>query len=255
MKKTLLFIIWGLLINFAHSQVGIGTETPDTSSILDITASDKGILLPRVSLGDVSDTMLDGTNTAAFGLLIWNNNAATTGGNGIGLYYFDTDSTWKKLSTGSASTTVACKVGNSSNFNFTQGVYSRLDFDTVAFNYGGGSYDTATDLYTIPEDGIYEVSIHLNISFQVTANPDMLLAYRLYVNGVLQTLKIHHGGSTVNTSFGYTFKMNFVEELSAGDEIGIDIRPIWNGGATSPTVFGGANSTGNGTHLYIKKIN
>ncbi len=255
MKKIYSIIVFMGLTFYAFGQVGIGTETPDSSTILDVSATDKGMLFPRVSLGDVTSTMLDGTNTAAFGLLIWNTNAATSGGDGIGLYYFDTDSTWKKISTSAGSNEIVFKAGNSSNFTFTQGVYSRLDFDTISFNFGGGSYDTATDLYTIPQDGIYEVSIHLNITFQTTTDPDMLLSHRLYVNGVLQTLKIRHGGATVNTSYGATFETNFVEELSAGDEIAIDILPIWNGGATSPVAAGGANAGGNGTYLYIKKIN
>ncbi len=255
MKKIYSIIVFMGLTFHTFGQVGIGTETPNSSTILDVSATDKGMLFPRVSLGDVTSTMLDGTNTAAFGLLIWNTNAATTGGDGIGLYYFDTDSTWKKISTSAGSNEITFKAGNSTNFTFTQGVYSRLDFDTISFNFGGGSYDTATDLYTIPQDGIYEVSVHLNIGFAGTSISEMLLSHRLYVNGVLTTTKIYQGGSTVNTTYGTTFTMKFVEELSNGDEIGIDILPIWNGVSVSPTVFGGANSGGAGTHLYIKKVN
>ena len=81
-----------------NAQVGIGTVLPDDSSILDITAVDKGILVPRVSLANVTTTMLDGINTAATGLLIWNTNIATTGGDGIGFYVF-TGAFWEKIST------------------------------------------------------------------------------------------------------------------------------------------------------------
>ena len=34
---------------FAFSQVGIGTTSPHSSSILDLTATDKALLLPRVT--------------------------------------------------------------------------------------------------------------------------------------------------------------------------------------------------------------
>ena len=89
MKKLLLLA--GILIycQISHSQVGIGTTSPDPSSSLDISASDKGILIPRVSLSDVADTVIDGVNTAATGLLIYNTNAGTTGGTGVGCYYFN----------------------------------------------------------------------------------------------------------------------------------------------------------------------
>ena len=84
-----LTVIVCLFAGPAFSQVGIGTTAPDPSSILDISATDKGILIPRISLDNVTTNQLDGINTAASGLLIWNTNTSTTGGSGIGFYYFD----------------------------------------------------------------------------------------------------------------------------------------------------------------------
>ena len=85
----------------SFSQVGIGTTTPDASSVLDITATDKGVLIPRVSLANVTTTMLDGTNTAATGLLIYNTNASVTDGNGVGYYYFN-GTIWEHIKTSSS---------------------------------------------------------------------------------------------------------------------------------------------------------
>ena len=36
-------------ISFAHNNVGIGTTTPDASAVLDLSANDKGILIPRLT--------------------------------------------------------------------------------------------------------------------------------------------------------------------------------------------------------------
>lgn len=73
----------------SYSQMGVGTTSPDASAQLDITATNKGVLVPRVSLSNVNLTTLDGTNPAAIGLLIWNTNAAIVGGNGAGFYFFN----------------------------------------------------------------------------------------------------------------------------------------------------------------------
>lgn len=89
MKPLLLVFFCAFVFLTVKAQVGIGTTNPDASSILDISATDKGILIPRVSLNNVTITQLDGVNTAASGLLIWNTNAATIGGSGIGFYYFN----------------------------------------------------------------------------------------------------------------------------------------------------------------------
>lgn len=51
MKKRLLFL-FSLIIfsmSFTHAQVGIGTSTPDASSILDIKSTNAGLLVPRMT--------------------------------------------------------------------------------------------------------------------------------------------------------------------------------------------------------------
>lgn len=73
MKKKLLFFAGCLFITVpsAYSQVGIGTETPDNSSILDVVSTTKGALFPRVTL-TATDMDLDGETGQAEGLLIYN---------------------------------------------------------------------------------------------------------------------------------------------------------------------------------------
>ncbi len=73
---------------FIFSQVGIGTTNPDASSMLDITATDKGVLVPRIALIDVGN-VTSPINAPATGLLVWNTNASVTGGNGTGFYFFN----------------------------------------------------------------------------------------------------------------------------------------------------------------------
>jgi hypothetical protein len=89
MKKIVIMITVGLLGYTGGCQVGIGTVTPDPSSQLDITASSRGILVPRIWLDDVTTSQLDGVNNAAMGLLLFNTNEAVVGGQGIGFYFFD----------------------------------------------------------------------------------------------------------------------------------------------------------------------
>ncbi|MCF8716335.1 hypothetical protein JM658_16010 [Joostella atrarenae] len=75
----------------AQSQTGINTQSPDPSAVLDITSTDKGILIPRVDL--TSTTMdLDGDTTQATGLLVFNVGTVLNEG-----FYYWTGSVWTAL--------------------------------------------------------------------------------------------------------------------------------------------------------------
>lgn len=65
--KTLILITAFFLTQVATAQVGIGTTTPGTNSVLDLESDDKGLLLPR--LNDTSNV-----NTPTEGLMIYNRN-------------------------------------------------------------------------------------------------------------------------------------------------------------------------------------
>ncbi|WP_426479641.1 hypothetical protein ACP3T3_09495 [Chryseobacterium sp. CBSDS_008] len=87
-----------LVLNPVGGNVGVGTNTPDNSALLDITATNKGFLMPRVSLASITD----GTTVAspAKGLLVYNSNTALTP-YGEGIYYNSGTSaapSWNKLS-------------------------------------------------------------------------------------------------------------------------------------------------------------
>jgi len=86
MKKycEILYIFFLILSGNLNAQVGIGNTDPDASSILDITAEDKGILIPRMT-----SVVRDGIVTPASGLLIYN----TTD---LGFNYYE--SGWKTFS-------------------------------------------------------------------------------------------------------------------------------------------------------------
>lgn len=89
----------------ANAQVGINTDNPDVSSMLDITSTNKGLLIPRVSLTGDNDvtTIASPANT----LLVYNI-ATVAGINGVspGFYYYNTATLrWIKLATGTTTGT------------------------------------------------------------------------------------------------------------------------------------------------------
>ncbi|MDP5077720.1 MAG: hypothetical protein NWQ19_06485, partial [Nonlabens sp.] len=71
MKKLLLLLLTVAFINVLNAQVGIGTDLPDGSAILDIESTDAGVLFPRLTT-----TERNLITNPATGLLVFN---VTTG--------------------------------------------------------------------------------------------------------------------------------------------------------------------------------
>ena len=98
-----LLLLMGLGAASVKAQVRIGGNgAPNAAAVLDLNVDDsatpaanKGALaLPRVSLASTS-AQLNGV-TPITGMLVYNTNASMTGGNGIGMYFWD-GTRWTKV--------------------------------------------------------------------------------------------------------------------------------------------------------------
>ncbi len=90
-RITLIFIILITCNINIIAQIGIQTNNPDASSVLDIVSSDKGLLIPRVNLTS-NLTSPSPVTSPATGLLIYNSGISQEQG-----FYFWAGSTWKML--------------------------------------------------------------------------------------------------------------------------------------------------------------
>jgi hypothetical protein len=141
MKYYILLLLFLVSIP-GYTQVGIGTTTPDSSSLLELSSTNSGFLLPRVNL--LSATDITTIPSPAEGLMIYNLNSNCNLVSG--LYVFD-GSRWRRVSYADTQTFTRLirdeiGVGNVtfSNINTTNffGTFSSL-FDD-ADNTGGASF-------------------------------------------------------------------------------------------------------------------
>jgi hypothetical protein len=84
---VLLCSVFGFNITYAQKNVGIGTITPDNSAVLDINSSDKGLLIPRMSL-----QQRNAINNPADGLMVYQ-----TGEQGGFYFYEGKTNEWKPI--------------------------------------------------------------------------------------------------------------------------------------------------------------
>jgi hypothetical protein len=145
-KKYIFLALLILSFGISFAQVGIGTLTPHPSSVLDITSTEKGILLPRITTSQRSGI------TGTPGLLVYNSEDKV----------FNThDTSWNDMSTG----------------------YKSISSSAVATT--ASIADALTDGMSIsPRAGIYLVSFSSQFK-NVAATPATALAtFSVYVNGV-----------------------------------------------------------------------
>lgn len=138
--KTYTILFFSLSVLLAQAQTGIGTTTPNASAKLEVFATNKGFLPPRVTLTSATDATT--IVAPAEGLLVYNLGS-------IGLqagYYFWNGANWATIATGSlAGSTVAAsdlvklyhegystapnKASSIDGFSFTVPVSGRYEFN------------------------------------------------------------------------------------------------------------------------------
>ncbi len=99
LNRDMKYIFIFLLVSWtALSQTGIGTTTPHASDKLEVAASDKGFLPPRVAL--TAANVASPVTSPANGLMIFNTATAGSGSNQVvpGYYYWNTSSAqWLRI--------------------------------------------------------------------------------------------------------------------------------------------------------------
>lgn len=107
MFKTLLFLGGIFTFSILTAQTGIGTPNPHPSAKLEVSATNKGFLPPRVTLISVTDVST--VPAPATGLLVYNtgdNNGLSAG------YYFWNGNAWATIATAGGSGSVAAEYGS-----------------------------------------------------------------------------------------------------------------------------------------------
>jgi len=222
--------------------MGIGTENPDASAILDISDTTKGVLVPRMTSSQRLSIV-----SPANGLLVFDITQDCI------LYYSQSIVSWVSLCnlvgptgptgpgggpigpTGPTGVTGATGAisGSCCGFRTKINSFSTIGVDIPFNNFGfddGGNYNYSTGRYTCPSSGVYNFNGVINISCNIFAAP---ISVSIYVNGsIVQGLFNANGGYSAQSGYSVTLTLN------AGDLVSLRISSN-NGCSISNTVFSG----------------
>ena len=196
MKRFQLVVLLIFSISIA-AQTGIGTSTPHASAKLDVSATNKGFLPPRVTLTSNTDAIT--IPSPAEGLLVYNLGS-------VGLqagYYYWNNANWATIATASSAgsgvtatnmvnlyakaySTVVGDIANASGHTFTVPVSGRYLFDfsctgysnaTITYKVRQGTTDIGTDAQTS-----YNNTVHVEYNGKIEVNLQSGVTYNVYVN-------------------------------------------------------------------------
>lgn len=239
--KEIAFVLFLLFIStINYAQVGIGTTNPDGSSILDIEATDKGILIPRLTTAEIN-AILNPANA----LMVYN----------IDLSEF-------QFNNGTSSVPDWCKVSNPSSVKYSNidttsninnnGAYANVPiFGNLEWNDDTTLYTLTGNTLTINAAGRYRVTV--NIAYRVPTiggNTDQRVSVeaQIAINGTLtgaigNTGYIRHANNQLEASLHITEVFN----ITAGQTINVQtIR----GGNSAPAVMRSVGTS----NVYIERI-
>ena len=183
--KKLIFFTTAIFftLNIIAQNVGIGTTTPNISAMLDISANNKGILIPQVSLTDIAD--LTTIPAAANSLLIYNRSTAGIGAASVtpGYYYWELlTNTWIRLAS-SASNQSAWNLTGNINATPPTNFIGNTDNQSLLFkinNNNAGYLGTTGNAYwglksgNINSNGVSNVAIGIAALSQTTNRSNLV---------------------------------------------------------------------------------
>jgi hypothetical protein len=155
---------------FTNGEVGIGTATPDNSSQLEVSATDKGLLIPRVTTAQMNAISTPATNllvfntdleglyrydganwvalSAGYGILSINN------GSGNPTFYADLAAATSAVSAG-GTITIHSDIALTSQWTIDKNLTVNMNGYTISFN-SSGTDDTIWVNYAVTQEQVFQ---------------------------------------------------------------------------------------------------
>lgn len=178
---VLIFCI-SLMLFPLNAQIGIGTDSPHISSVLDISATNRGLLLPRVPL--VSETDIVTITNPVHSLLVYN--TSSTNDVTPGFYYWDSNiPKWVRLNNSSG--IISAKFQNLGSDDNYCGSPTNLEiFRQTVWNDDPTIFvrNSSTEL-EITKPGKYRIVLHTYFTnSEDDENEYMAALHQVHVNGI-----------------------------------------------------------------------
>ena len=193
--KNYLSFLLVLVSMILIAQTGIGTATPNASAKLDVYATDKGFLPPRVTLTSVTDAVT--IPNSAVGLLVYNVGS-------VGLqagYYFWNGSNWATIATASSPNQTVDYVSVSRTVSGqTVNTGSTILFNSI--NGGNIPYNSSTGLFSLTAGKTYRLTGVIALSSSNASSAEVNVGWRTGTGEIISNRGESLSSNFTTTAFG-----------------------------------------------------
>jgi hypothetical protein len=232
MKMKYLLYIYFISIA-TQAQTGIGTTSPHTSAKLEVAATDKGFLPPRVTLTSSSDATT--IPTPATGLLVYN--TGTNAGLAAGYYYWN-GAVWTTIATAGGSGSVAAEFGAqflASNVLVT----SPTPVDLITFTLpSAGTWEVISFMRAQGTPGFAAEFAIFDSSNVVVPNSEIICAYGESASTGTGVIRITTSGAAVYKLKGFASTQSFTAFTDHNGRTGVTWKKLSGNSAMTVINFG-----------------
>ncbi|CAH0997677.1 hypothetical protein EMA8858_03811 [Emticicia aquatica] len=224
-------------VTMAQVKIGNNPTTLSPSAILEMESTNRGMLLPRLSLGSTVSAEMGSstTKTAVVGMTVYNTNAGISGSatypaNGAGIYYFDgTGWVYGGLPTGGTSGQILSRTATGLSWSDAA---SGIATYSVGSSTGAGAMIKATGLgvtmavdvnnqlvtFSVP-NGVELLSVRL---YDLSANAGTTSSYGLTGASNFLNIKYQFANTAIATNYATTILPQIQVFLDGGTPLYLD---------------------------------
>lgn len=212
MKKLVIVLFHLIFFTCSYAQIGIGTTTPHPSSILDLSSTDKGLLIPRMTQAQRS-----AISSPATGLLVYQTDGAS------GFWFFN-GTNWVNAGGG---------WGISGNSGTIDGTHFIGTTDNVPLNFRVNN--TKAGRIGLSNDGSTFFGYNAGLNDDLTDNRNTYIGYEAGMNNINGNMNVGVGYFSLagvtsgkrNTAIGYN-SMISVFNLTGNDNVAVGFSSLEN---------------------------
>lgn len=268
--------VWKLIVNtlFISSiaisatmaqNIGVNNPTPDPSAVLDITSTDKGLLVPRVAL--VSTVSQSPVTAPATGLVVFNTATAGAAPNNVtpGFYFWD-GAKWTRFDTGNSGKdwSITGNAGTDTTVNFigtTDGEdlifrmnnvrAGRINFSNTSFGFSS----LAGNVISI-ENSAFGVNSLRNLQFGLANTAVGFSSGQNLTSGSGNTFMgsssgRDHVSGFQNTAIG---ALSMMVNSAGSNNVAVGYRALANQTSGNANVAVGMNAMGNASNSFNNSV-